>query len=214
MALATTTLSSAVTVNDNSIVVASATSVAAGRLLLVDNEWMQVVSSYVSGTTVPVLRGQQGTAVLAHTADTNVTHGLAADFSAPAAGVPVSVSLPAQRARRITTYRATGAISLPSIGEDLIVVLTGTSTLTMTLAAPTKELDGTLVWITGNAKSSSTVQFAGTVGLNNAGSSYDIITLNNGGNTGVCVMALNGFWNIFAAPAITGTTTAIGAAIA
>jgi hypothetical protein len=214
MALATTTLASAVTVDDNSIVVASATSVAAGRLVRVDDEYMQVAQNYVSGTTVPVLRGQQGSATRAHTADANVTHGLASDFTDAPAGSPVSVTLPTQRARRMTTYRASGAITLPLAGEDLIVVLTGTSTLTMTIAAPTKDLDGTLVWITGNAKSSSTIQFASTVGLNNAGSSYDIITLNNGGNTGVWVMAMNGFWNVFAAPAITGTTTAIGAAIA
>lgn len=214
MALATTTLSSAVTVNDNAIVVASATSITAGRLVLVDNEWMQVAGSYSSGTTIPVLRGQQGSAVLAHTSAANVTHGLGSDFGPPPAGVAASVTLPATRARRITTYGASGAIALPNVGEDLVAVLTGTSALTMTIAAPTKDLDGTLVWITGNAKSASTIQFAGTVGIGNAGAGLDIITFQNAGNVGVCVMAMNGFWNIFAAPAITGTTTAIGVAVA
>lgn len=215
MALATTTLASAVAVNDNAITVASATSLAAGRLVLIDNEWMQVGQGYVvASTTVPVLRGQQGSAVVAHTTSANVTHGLGSDFTSPPAGVPVSVTLPAQRARRMMSYNASGAITLPNAGEDMIAVLQGTSALTMTIAAPTKDMDGCIVWITGNAKSASTVQFNGTVGIGNAGSSYDIITFQNAGNVGVMVMALNGFWNIFAAPAITGTTTAIGVAIA
>src|SRR5438094_6161812 len=62
MALATTTLSSACAQGDVSIVVASATSVAAGRLIVIDQEEMQVAQSYSSGTTVPVLRGRDGSA--------------------------------------------------------------------------------------------------------------------------------------------------------
>ena len=213
MALATTTLSSAVAVTDNSIVVASATSVAAGRLVLIDSEWMQVGQGYVAAsTTVPVLRGQQGSAVVAHGSSANVTHGLGSDFSAPPATTVVTT--PGARPLRIVTYVASGAIALPAAGEDLVVQLLGTSALTMTIAAPTKDMDGCKVYITGNAKSASTIQFASTVGLNNAGSSYDIITLQNAGNVGVWVMAINGFWNIFSAPAITGTTTAIGTAVA
>ena len=86
MALATTTLSSAVVVTDTSIVVASATSVAAGRLVLVDGEFMQVTQDYVSGTTVNVVRGQNGTVTTTHAASANVTHGAAADFTVPSPG--------------------------------------------------------------------------------------------------------------------------------
>lgn len=215
MALATTTLSAAVAINDNVITVAAATSLAAGRLIRVDDEWMEVSKGYViASLTVPVLRGQQGSAVLAHTTGANVTHGLGTDFSVPPAGVSLAVTQPATRARKIMSYNASGAITLPQAGEDMIAVIQGTSALTMTIAAPTKDLDGCIVWITGNAKSASTVQFNGTVGIGNAGASYDIITFQNAGNVGVMVMAVNGFWNIFAAPAITGTTTAIGVAVA
>jgi len=80
MALATTTLSVAVALTDTSIVVASATSVAAGRLVLVDQEMMKVMQSYVSGTTVPVQRGIDGSATVAHKITANVTHGAATDF--------------------------------------------------------------------------------------------------------------------------------------
>ncbi len=63
MALTATTLSSAVALTDKSIVVASATGFAAGAYVKVDGEFMQVDKSYTSGsTTVPVLRGRDGSA--------------------------------------------------------------------------------------------------------------------------------------------------------
>ncbi len=214
MALVTTTNSAAIAITDNSIVVASASSILPGRIIRVDEEWMQVCQGYVTGLTIPVLRGRDGSACVAHAVTTNVVHGLSSDFSVPPAGSSLAVTLPASRPRRIKAYQASGAIALPNAGEDLVAILTGTSTLTMTLAAPTTDLDGCLVWIFGGAKSASTVQFASTVGLGNAGSSYDIISFQTAGNVGVCVMAINGFWNIASAPAITGTTTAIGTAVA
>jgi len=200
-------------VNDNSIVVASATSVASGRLIRIDEEWMEVAKNYSSGTTVPVLRGQQGSATLAHVSSANVVHGLASDFSVPPAGVGASVTLPAARARRVMSYVASGAIAHPLAGEDMVAVIMGTSALAMTIALPTKDLDGCILWVFGNAKSATTLDFT-TAGIGNAGSSYDIITLQTGGNVGVQLMAVNGFWIIPSAPAITGTTTAIGSAIA
>lgn len=212
MSLATTTLSSAVGVNDNSIVVASATSVAAGRLLIIDGEWMQVCQNYSSGTTVPVLRGRDGSVTAAHVSSANVVHGNAADFSVPPPGA--FTTKPPSRVRKTMSYVASGAITLPTAGEDMLAILIGTSALTMTVAAPTKDMDGCRLQIQGNAKSASTIQFDGTVGIGNAGSSYDIITLQNAGDVGLSVTAINGFWNIDSAPAITGTTTAIGSAIA
>src|SRR3954470_20566078 len=83
MALATTTLSSAVAQIDKSIVVASATSLSAGRLILIDQEMMQVAQDYVSGTTVNVLRGREGSAQVAHKVTAAVNHGFASDFANP-----------------------------------------------------------------------------------------------------------------------------------
>ena len=57
MALVSTTLGGACTVTDTSLLVASATSVAAGRYLRIDGETMIVTKAYVvASTTVPVLR--------------------------------------------------------------------------------------------------------------------------------------------------------------
>lgn len=211
MALATTTLSSAVSINDSTIVVASATSFAAGRLVRIDDEWMKVQSGYSTGTTIPVLRGQQGSAVLAHNSSANVVHGSAGDFSVPPIQAAQAITAPAQRPRRIVSYSASGAIDLPSSGEDRVVVLNGTSALAMTLAVPTSDLDGTILYIVGNGKSASTVTFAS--GIGNAGSAYDVATLQNAGQVGISCMAVNGFWVLLNGP-ITGTTTALSFAIA
>ena len=57
------------------IVLNSATGVAAGTELFVDKEAFYVSPSYVSGTTIPVLRGQDSTAITTHLANSVVWVG-------------------------------------------------------------------------------------------------------------------------------------------
>lgn len=212
MALATTTLSAAAAAGDNQITVASATSVAAGRLIRVDDEYMQVSTAYVSGsTTVPVIRGLQGSAVVAHVSGANAVHGLTSDFDDAPAQSGASVISAALRTRRVVSYGASGAIAHPNAGEDVVAILNGTSNLTMTVAAPTKDIDGCILFIMGGGKTASTITFAS--GIGNAGSSYDVATLQNAGDVGISVMAVNGFWVLLNGP-ITGTSTALSFAIA
>ncbi len=204
MALATTTLSSAVTLTDTNIVVASASSVAAGRLVLVDQEIMQVVSTYVSGTTVGVLRGRWGTKTTTHVVTANVTHGAPSDFDEASAGGP-SVAYQSQRARNLVSITATSTLTLPDAGTDLTVVLNGTSVITLTVPVPTKDMDGTLLYIVGNGAAAHLLTFTG--GLNGAGGSYDIVTVNATAPTLMMVMACNGLWLTVFAPAMGGTVT-------
>ena len=212
MAKASTTLASAVAIDDNSIVVAAATSVAAGRLVRIDDEWMQVAQSYVTAaTTVPVLRGQQGTAVVAHVTGALVTHGLASDFSAPPSGTAGSVTLPSQRARRTVSISATTAtMDLPLIGEDLFVVLNGGSVITLTVPVPTKDLDGCIVYFasTDSTGIQHVVTFTG--GIAGAGGNYDTWTNNSTAPAAFQVIACNGLW-LGLVP--TGTLTNIAGAI-
>ena len=213
MALAITTLASAVIVDDSSIVVASATSVAAGRLIRVDDEWMKVGQAYVSGTTVPVLRGQQGSAVLAHVTTANVVHGLASDFNVPPAGAAQGVTVPSQRARRVTSITATSTLTLPIAGQDLVVILNGTAAITLTVPVPTKDLDGCLLWIASNGAAAHVPTFTG--GLSGAGGSYDAITIN--ATAPILLgpfMAVNGLWQMACGPAMTGTVTNLVGGIA
>ena len=218
MALATTTLSTALTgtgpTAETSIVVASATSIAANRLIQVGGvggERMIVTKAYVTGsTTVPVRRGQGGTYPQAWPASVNITHGDPSDFVANSAGT--DTELPKYMSLASAQYSSTGAISFGTAAFT-IAQLIGTSTLAMTLALPTKDQDGQLLMIVGNAKSQSTITTT-TAGFNNAGASYDVLTAQNAGNVCVLVVACNGFWNIMTMAGMTGTVTALTVGIA
>lgn len=211
MALTTTTLSSAVAVGDNSIVVASATGFAANSFIKIDEEFFQILPSYVSGTTIPVRGGQNGTVRAAHPSTANVVVGLASDFNDPNAATIVSYGL-AGRRRKVVSYSASGAISLPTAGEDIIAVLNGTSVLAMTIAAPTKDQDGAILWVAANGAASHTITFTG--GLSGAGSSYDVVTVNGTAPAVFCAMAINGLWNSIVAVPMAGTVTNITGTVA
>jgi|TARA_R100001086_G_scaffold234157_1_gene156228 hypothetical protein len=208
MALATTTLSSAVTVTDSSIVVASATSVAAGRIVLIDGEFLQVTQDYVSGTTVNVLRGQNGTVTAAHVASANVTHGAAADFTVAAPGT--ANLRPGLIPFTTTSYSAAGAVSFGA-AQWTTAVINGTSALAMTLADPDSSQDGIILCILGNGKAAHTVTY--TAGLGDAGSGYDVGTFDGSGQCSMLLVAANSIWVPMPSP-FSGTLTAIDVAIA
>ena len=210
MALATTTLSSAVAVDDTSIVVASATSFDAGRLVLVDNEVMKVAQNYRSGTTVDVMRGVNGTATKAHVITSNVSHGEATDFSTPAAQEIIGYQ--ASRATVITSITATGTLTLPTAATDARVILNGTSVIALTIPVPTKDMDGTLLTFVVNGAAAHTLTFTG--GLSGAGSSYDVVTTNSTAPIAFTVIACNGLWNSFVATPMAGTVTNITGTVA
>jgi hypothetical protein len=211
MALVTTTLASACAAGDTFITVAAATSIAAGRYILVDQELMQVSQAWVSGVTIPVLRGRDGTAVVAHVITANATHFLASDPALPSPG-QVSGFGAGQRATRIVSVTATSTLTLPKPNEDLRVILNGTSVITLTIPVPTKELDGCMLAIISNGAAAHVTTFTSGLGL--AGSNYDVITNNATGQMALVVFAANGSWNIPQAPAIGGTATNIIGSIA
>jgi hypothetical protein len=208
MALATTTLSSAVTVTDSSIVVASATSVAAGRIVLIDGEFLQVTQDYVSGTTVNVLRGQNGTVTAAHVASANVTHGAAADFTVAAPGT--ANLKPGVIPFTTTSYSAAGAVAFGA-AQWTTAIINGTSALAMTLADPDSSQDGIILAIVANGKAAHTVTY--TAGLGDAGSGYDVGTFDGSGQCCMLLTAANSIWVPLPSP-FSGTLTAIDVAIA
>lgn len=210
MALATTTLSSACALTDSFIVVASATSVVAGRIVIIDQESMKVVQSYVSGTTVGVIRGQDGTVQAAHKATANVTHGAATDFSNPS---PQTVTgYPLVKAKALISLSATATLALPAGGSDLTVILNGTSVIALTIPVPTKDMDGTELTIVANGVAAHTLTFTG--GLSGAGGSYDVITINATAPAAFKFIACNALWFVFCGPAMGGTVTNIIGSIA
>ncbi len=212
MALATTTLASAVLLTDTVINVASATSVAAGRLIVIDQEVMRVVNSYVSGTVVGVLRGQDGTPTLAHVKTANVTHGLASDFAAPGPQSATTYPIAARPVLVQSITATTATLVLPPSGCDLRVILNGTAAITLTVPVPTKDMDGCELVIVSNGAAAHVPTFTGGVG--GAGSSYDAFTFNSTGTLALIAYACNGLWCMPATPGITGTVTNITAGVA
>lgn len=215
MALARTTLSSAVaggsSAPDKNIVVASATGFSAGYRLEVDGEVMLVSKSYVSGTTIPVQRAQEGTAADAHNSGAGVVVGAASDF--PSLAPQTSVQKPlAGRARTIQSISASATITPPVDGSDLLLILNGTSVITATVAAPTKDMDGCELTIVSNGAAAHLLTFTG--GLSGAGSNYDVITVNATAPAAFRFIACNSLWMAICGPAVSGTTTNIAGAIA
>lgn len=207
MALNTTTLSSAVVTTDTSIVVASATGAAAGAFARVDDEVMQIAQNYTSGTTIPVIRGVGGTATLAHAKTANVVLYLGSDEVSQ--GPQTVTQFPiAGRSRPVTSYSADGAIALPAPGSDAIAVLIGTVALAMTLANPTKDMDGGLLFVVANGKAAHTLTISS--GIGNGGSSFDVGTFSASIAGGCILMAMNGFWNLVG-NGVAGATAATGA---
>ncbi len=208
MALTTTTLTGAVAAGATTLTLTATTGLSAGMIVRLDDEQYQVTSGFVAGSlSVPVLPGQGGTTCAAHAASANVTYGLASDTAWGAVGASSVTSYPlAGRTRRMTSYSASGAITLPDPGTDATAVLNGTNALAMTVADPGKQLDGTILYITGNGAAAHTVAIAG--GIGGGGSSYDVFTFAAGAKSGLALMACNGSWNPLSG-VLAGNTTNI-----
>lgn len=211
MALTTTTLSSACALNDSSIVVASATGFAVGYKVLIDGEEMEVSKAYTSGTTIPVYRGRGGTPQAAHVVTANVTVGAGSDFQNPAAGA-FSTTYGVIPTLYKASYTATGSMTLPPPGAIALVTLNGTSAITLTVPVPTKDMDGTILFLISNGVAAHVLTF--TSGLGGVGSGYTTVTGASGARISMMAVACNGYWNALSAPGWTGTVTKATGALA
>lgn len=212
MALARTTTSAAVAVDATAINLTSLTGLTIGDLIVIDQEVFKVTKGYDGTNPVPVLRGQDGTKASAHASGAGAVHGTPDEFANSGAQAVTTYAI-AGKVRTLTSYSAAGAITLPTAGTDAVAILNGTSVLAMTVAAPGKDLDGSLLWIASNGAAAHTITFAG--GLSGAGSSYDVLTVN--ATAPVLMgpfMAVNEKWQAPVAVPMSGTVTNITAGVA
>jgi len=212
MARTTTTLNGAVVVDQNTITVTAATGFAANMLVLVDQEVMLVANSYVSGTSIPVLRGREGTQTSAHVTGANVVVYLPTDIASPVTQTFTTFPV-AARGRVVVSVTATSTLTLPPPGSDLVVVLNGTAAITLTIPVPTTDMDGTMLVILSNGVVAHVPTFTG--GLGGVGAGYTALTgavAARGVN--IIAFACNGAWIVPSAPAWTGTVTKVTAGIA
>lgn len=210
MALTRTTLSAAIGLGDTTITVASATGFLAGSWIRIDDEMMKVGWAYASGTAIPVMRGQDGTAVKAHAVTAGVVVGPGTDWTENPLQTPVQFPI-AGRIVTIQSYTAAGAIAFPKDGCDARVLLNGTVALAMTLAVPTVDLDGSILTVVGNGKAAHTITVAGGIGA--AGAGYTVLTFDTGGQCCVQLIAANAVW-VPLPSTMSGTLTAVDVAVA
>ena len=214
MSFSTTTLSSAIARDDTTILAASLTGFVANGLVRVDSEIMKVVSVPSAATIpVPVLRGQEGTAQVAHPVSANVLFGATAtatgtDWTQQIPGAAQSTPFGASRNRIITSYSASGAITLPPVGTDGIAVLNGTAALTMTLADPVTAQDGDKLLIVSNGKAASTVTNSSGLGANTTNS--DVLTFHATQKQAVELVACAGTWQVIGCVAGAAAVNGVG----
>jgi hypothetical protein len=215
MALTQTTLSAAVlggSAPDTTITVASATNFAAGLFLKVDNEWMQILKTYTTGTTIPVLRGLDGTQITAHVTSAKVElYALSSDLANPAPQTTVldPVFGPPRLKSSITTTGAWTPIDNTGATDEL-VFLNGTSVIALTIVNPGTGQDGKRVTFIGNGKAAHTITYT-TTGFGNVGVTADVVTFKSDQSQMFEMMACGGFW--VAATVIGGAATVAGVGI-
>ncbi len=188
MAETLTTAAAAIGANDMTISVTSATGFAAGNVIRVDNEWM-VQTAAASGVVVPVRRGLQGSAQVAHNLLSDVATGLPVDFQTPPPGqnVPQPPS-----GDGMVTYGASGAIAIPQ--KDSTIILQKASAAAMTLADPAVGVDGLTLTILATTAAAHTVSNLGGSGFNGGGTGSDIGTFGGAIGDGMIIKAEGGKW--------------------
>lgn len=213
MALTRTTLAAAVAdANDTTISVTSATSFAADQIIRIDQEWMVIQKTYVSGTIIPVRRGQQGSKSVAHVITAGVVTGAFTDWAAPGAGAIVNNQIPG-RITDIQSVTVTSTLAGLIPGHDTRVIINGTTIVTLTVPVPTVDQDGDRLTILSNGVAAHVPTFTG--GLGGVGAGYTALTgAAAARGVNIDVYAVNGAWNVCAAPAWTGTVTKVTAGIA
>lgn len=191
MSLANTTLGAAKAASDTKITVASATGFAIGYLVRIGDESYQVSKGYVAGsTTVPLGIEKGGTVCVDHPSGAQVTVGSQQDWAQQTAPQANSAFPIAGRARVIKEYAANGAIDLPPAGGDALAVLVGTAHTGMTLAAPTKDLNGCKLGILDLTGAAHVITIASGFG----GGALNTATFDSSGRCYFELIAYNEIW--------------------
>lgn len=195
MALTNTTISAAVSADALIIPVTSATGFAAGNFLRIDNEFMQVVS--VSGTNISVRsRGDFGSAAVAHNILAVCTTGLASDLNDFPVGQSAQVDPSGQT---IVSYSVDGAIALPN--QNTLNIITKAGVCALTLADPSKSMDGLQMTILSATANAHTVTY--TAGFYGDTTSSDVATFAAKVGASMTIVARGGKWGVVALANVT-----------
>ncbi len=188
MALAVTSLSNGVGMNDRRVTLTAFTNpssggVSAPTILMVDGERMTVADASAS-PIVTVTRGDYGTLASAHNTLAPVTYGLSTDFTnAPTASEAASAPQ--------YSYGVSGAITVPVV--DQTVYLTKAGVAAMTLVSPAADQTNTVRFVSLTANAHTITYATGFYGGTGTVATFP------GTIGGVfTIVARNGLWNAVA----------------
>jgi len=192
MALTNTTLAAAAAVGDTTIKVTATTGFAVGQAIRVDNEIMAQSAAAV-GTVIPVRRGLEGSAQIAHGILADVVTGLAGDWPSAPAGESVAVPpAPGRRSVGVDTTFATA--DFPP--GDTTYVITKATAAALTVGAPSKAQNGLrLTFLSATAAAHTVTSAAGFYG-DTTGS--DIATFAAKVGASMTIEAQAGGWGVIA----------------
>lgn len=174
MSINATTLDGAITAGQTTVKLASGTGAVVKKFIRIDDEFL-VIQGIDNSPLLEVMRGQNGSAAVAHVTGAAAYIGLASDFP------PIPAS-------RQYTYSAAGAITkAPGLH-----ILAGGAANAMTLAAPTGADEGMRLVIVAGAAQAYTV--AGT--FNGGGGSADLMTFGGAIGDAFEVVARGSAWYI------------------
>ena len=181
---------------------------------------MVVQKNYSSGTTIPVRRGQMGSAnalapgntTSSHVATAGVVVGTAADdWDSPGTAATVN-NMTAGRPRIIESITADNStVTHTPAGTDHVVILNSTSVINLTVPIPTSDMDGDILVIIGNGIAAHVVTVTG--GAGGVGATADVITFGANQKQAVQFMAANITWQLLG-PLATATANVSGPSVA
>ena len=200
MALTNTTLAAACGRDDTTIRVTSATGFADKQLIRIDVEVMAQAGTptTTSPTVIPVRRGLEGTAQLAHGILANVATGLTTDFPNPPPG-QVTALAPGAGRRTIGADTTIATADLPA-GET-VYVITKASAAAITLGNPSKAQDGLRVTFRSATAAAHVITY--TAGIYGDTTSSDVLTFAAKNGASVTLEANGGGWGAIALANVT-----------
>lgn len=184
MSITGTSLAAAFGANDRIFQATSATGATVGGYYKIDEE-IGIVAE-INGTAITTKRrGNEGSKAVAHNILAPVTFFLPADT--PTLGKGETVPGPGNR--EITSYGASGAITLPK--RDTVALITKATAAAMTLENPSKLSDGILLTIVSTTAAAHTVTLVtGVVGS----SASDVFTFTAAVGAAIQLMSYKGLW--------------------
>ncbi len=198
MALASTTLSGAKAINQTALAVTTTTGMVRGKMVRVDNEFFRMTAD-ASGTNVPVLCGQEGSAQTTHVAGAVVQWGDPSDFATSPAGTATPVPVAPVVVHQTVTTATGGTIVLPNSSQGVFLTVLGTVTTAQTLTDPTYAQEGQEVTIQAGAAHAYIVQAVDSVGVASDISfsgDQDIATFGGAIGDDFKIKAVNGAWQV------------------